>query len=119
MITKFEPIGSGLMPYRKEKGFFRQVSAVTKDGKEVLNIRFYRAGYSFYCCTWLYFSPFYVQAGAKDDGGMNYDKAESAMRNALRKMGIEFTNTHLDAKEVCEEISKHLGVETIVIDAHA
>ena len=81
--------------YRKEKGFYRQISMVdSRDGTQIVQARFYwpgREGASnCYCCVWIHGDDLHGSGGGKA-GGYGYHKESAALEEALSAAGIRMS----------------------------
>ena len=81
--------------YRKEKGFYRQISMVdSRDGTQIVQARFYWPGRdgasNCYCCVWIHGDDLHGSGGGKA-GGYGYHKESAALEEALSAAGIRMS----------------------------
>lgn len=118
-----------LMTYRKENGFYKQISVIdNKTKKELITVRYYATSTRVYCCVWIFLTEqnIYLHAGGYA-GGYGYHKQSAALEDALHKLGFVFAAGFGgcgDSAEIhaLEAILKHFKVRKssyFIHEAHA
>lgn len=115
--------------HRKEKFFKRQITAFSKDHREVITIRFYDpGGRTDYCCVWInakYFPDYPNEdisyKNSKYAYGSGSSTGESSLWEALKNSGIEITGLRdSEATEAVKAICEHFRADILFIhEAHA
>lgn len=82
----------GMGSYRKEKGFYRQISIICpRDGSSIVTARFYWPGRdgasNCYACVWIWGGDSHGHGGGKA-GGYGYHKESAALESALHNAGV-------------------------------
>lgn len=72
---------------RKEKNFYKQISIVDRNLKEIIVARFYSTQSTTYCCLWVRKSGLYLSGGGKTSG-WGYHRGSEALQNAINDAGI-------------------------------
>ena len=77
--------------YRKEKGFYRQISMIdSRDGSAIVQARWYWPGRdgasTCYCCVWIHGDDSHGRGGGRA-GGYGYHKESAALLAALNDAG--------------------------------
>ncbi len=86
---------SNVAKYRKEKGFYRQISMIdSRDGSAIVQARWYWPGRdgasNCYCCVWIHGDDSHGRGGGKA-GGYGYHKESSALQEALNAAGVSMS----------------------------
>ena len=115
--------------HRKEKGFYQELSVVAVyKGQFItpITVRFYTTGQLVYCCLWVHDRIHNVYASGSDRaGGYGYHKASTALGEAMRKAGIELSESisgrgQSAMMDAIGALTKKLGFRKYMINnAHA
>lgn len=100
--------------YHKDKGLFKGYRLIDlKDGKELLDVRWYSTGSTVFCCFWL-MGRTVSTSGTGRAGGWGYNKTSAAFNEAIRSAGIEnfpaFSGSGCN-EEAVQMFAKILGVK--------
>jgi len=83
-------IPDSITKYRKEKGFYLELSLLDCDTKNVfLCARWYQTGTVNYCCVWISGDE-YLRGGG-EAGGYGYHKESASFESACDAAGIAFS----------------------------
>lgn len=121
-ITKTQHDGK-IGQNRRDKGFYKQYTVVTKDFKELIVIRCYAAKMTNYACVWIRdgVSQTYISGGGKSTG-CGFDRESDAIGNALHDAGVRF-NFDTEACHMSftlETIAAALNYHLVgIIESHA
>lgn len=118
ILIAVEKLKSGIKSHhRKESklssGFkLLKINASEKEVEQVLDVRFYWAGHTCYCCLWGSFKGELFDGSGKA-GGYGYEKESAALDAALTSAGImvkDLSGTG-QTKEAIDKIAKLMEIE--------
>lgn len=77
---------------RKENKFFKQLTAINKDLRSIIVLRFYATDSRVYACIWVHGHKSELEiSGGGYAGGYGYDKLSTAAEIAINNAGIELS----------------------------
>jgi hypothetical protein len=126
-VTEFEPTNSYVQGHRREKHFTEQHSAITKDGREIVILRVYKAPTgATWACLWINWhsrARSVISSGSATKGS-GYNHQASAVAQAFTDAGFKF-NFNPDgfghSEKIVEVAARYLAPDDFltVISAHA
>lgn len=124
-ISNLTESNRNIKSYRREKGFCRQITAMTLDGAPLVVARIYWPADVAYCVAWVYGDDSHGRGCGRADGG-GYHKESAALDSALSDAGVVLSEPvhgrgHSAMRDAVEAVARAIAGrrKILVVEAHA